>query len=448
MKTTRRKFIGKTSAALAGVGIVSALPVSALFANRRISANEKINFGLIGAKGMGWSNMASFFNIPGVECLAIADVDQRVLEQRAADVTKARGNKPALFKDYRKMLEMKELDAVIIGTPDHWHCLHYVDALSAGKHVYVEKPSANSIQECMVMQKAAQRYGKMVQVGQWQRSGTHYQKAIEYLHSGKIGKVRLVKCWAYIGWKQPLPVLPDSTPPPGVDYDMWLGPAPKRPFNENRFHYNFRWYWDYAGGLMTDWGVHELDIALWGMNAKAPKSVFASGGKLAFPDDAAETPDTMQTVYEYDGFNLLWEHAKGIDQGNYGKSEGIAFIGNNGTIVVNRGGWQVNPETTTDDKGIVRYKVDDLPDQPSGQNALNVHCRNFVEAIKTNNASILKCGIEEGARSAINSHMGNIALRTGRKLYWDESKTMFTNDAEANSLTTVKYHNGWKLPVL
>jgi predicted dehydrogenase len=447
MNTSRRNFIRKYATGLAGVGLLG----TSAFASgnlRKVAANEKINLGLIGCKGMGWSNMSAFFNNPEVQCLALADVDQSVLDERAAGVVSARGNTPRLFKDYRKLLEMKELDAVIVATPDHWHCLPFIDALSAGKHVFVEKPLANSIEECNVMVRAAQRYGKVTQTGQWQRSGSHYQKAIDYLRTGALGKVRLVKCWSYQGWKQPIPIVPDSAAPPGVDYDMWLGPAPKRPFNQNRFHFNFRWFWDYAGGLMTDWGVHEIDIALWGMNAKAPKSVLASGGKHAYPDDAGETPDTMQAVYEYDGFNLLWEHAKGINQGNYGKTEGIAFIGNNGTLVVNRQGWQVMPETESGDDGSIKYKITDIPDQPSGANALVEHCKNFLEAIRSNDPSKTRCSAATGAISAINSHMGNIAYKTGRRLYWDESKGTFKADAEANALLASKYYNGWKLPVI
>jgi predicted dehydrogenase len=445
MNKSRRKFLHHSSTALAGIGV---LGTGAMASNslKKTNANSKINFGLIGAKGMGWSNMSAFFGIPEVQCLAIADVDQSVLDQRSAEVEKARGNKPKVFKDYRKLLEMKELDAVIIGTPDHWHCLPFVDALSAGKHVYVEKPIANTIEECNLMVKAAKRYGKITQTGQWQRSGSHYEKAIAYLESGKIGRVRLVKCWAYQGWMKPVPVLADTTPPPGVDYDMWLGPASKRPFNPNRFHFNFRWFWDYAGGLMTDWGVHELDIALFAMGAKTPKSVIATGGKFAYPDDASETPDTLQAVFEYDGFNLLWEHATGIDLGNYGKTEGIAFVGNNGTLVVNRGGWMVIPETESGEDGIIKYKITDIPDQPAGANALVEHTRNFVEAMKTNNPSILKCDVASGSIAAINCQMGNIAFKTGRKVYWDEAKGMFKNDQEANNLIKAQYKNGWKLP--
>ena len=448
MKLSRRKFLANSGTLVAGATI---LPVEILAARQgRKSPNDKIHVGLIGCKGMGWSNLQQHLKIPQVECIGLADVDQSVLDERAANVAEVQQRKPQLFKDYRKLLEMKELDYVIIATPDHWHCLPFCDALSAGLHVYQEKPLANSMEECDLMLRAAKRYGKIVQIGQWQRSGKHYEQAIEYLHSGKLGNIRLVKCWAYQGWMKPVNVLPDSPVPQGVDYDMWLGPAPRRPFNHNRFHFNFRWFWDYAGGLMTDWGVHEIDIALYAMGATAPKSVMASGGKLAYPDDASETPDTLQAVFEYDNFNMLWEHATGIDLGNYGKTEGIAFIGNNGTLVLNREGWEVTPETKRDDAGVLLYKVEDLPDQrkPSSVNYLFEHVRNFVDAMQRNDASILKCGIETGAVAAINAHMGNVAFKTGRKVYWDAAAGQFMNDPEANQLMKATYHNGWKLPVV
>jgi predicted dehydrogenase len=245
---------------------------------------------------------------------------------------------------------------------------------------------------------------------------------------------------------EPIPVKPDSAPPDGVDYDMWLGPAPRRPFNPNRFHFNFRWFWDYAGGLMTDWGVHEIDVALWVMDARAPRSVMASGGKLAYPDDASETPDTLQAVFEYDGFNMLWEHATGIDGGNYGRTEGIAFIGNNGTLVVNRGGWELLPETAEVD-GQRRYRTEARPPyRPRDVEALDLHTGNFVDAIRRNDASILTCGLESGSVAAINAHMGNVAFKVGRKVYWDAAAGSFKGDAEANALIVPRYHNGWKLP--
>ena len=446
MTPTRRTFIKQSAAAVGGATLATALPSIATAAPgaRRTAPSDQLNIGVIGANGMGWGDARSTLKVAGVNCVAIADVDRNVIARRSKDVALG-GKTPAAYDDYRRLLEDKSVDAVIIATPDHWHCLAMVDAVSAGKHVYVEKPIANTIQECQVMQAAAKQYGRIVQVGQWQRSGPHYERAIDYVRSGKLGRIRLVKVWAYQGWMKPVPVRPDGPAPDGVNYDMWLGPAPKRAFNPNRFHFSFRWFWDYAGGLMTDWGVHEIDIALYAMNATAPKSVVASGGKFAYPDDASETPDTLQTVFEYDGFNMLWEHATGIDGGPYGRTEGIAFIGNNGTLVVNRDGWDVNPETYSEG-GVTKYKLDAMPHQETGADILDLHTRNFVDAIKKNDASILKCGIESGGIAAINAQMGNIALKTGRKIYWDARAAQFTNDAQANELTRAKYRSGYELP--
>ena len=357
------------------------------------------------------------------------------------------GSKAKTYGDYREMLDNKEIDYVIVGTPDHWHCLNMIGALDAGKHVYVEKPIAHNMDECNLMVKAAKKYGKIVQVGQWQRSGPHYEEAFKMVKSGMLGKIRLVKVWAYQGWMKPVNVLPDSAVPKGVNYDMWQGPAKRHPFNENRFHFNFRWFWDYAGGLMTDWGVHEIDIALHAMGAKAPISVMASGGKFAYPDDASETPDTLQTVFQYDGFNMLWEHATGIDGGNYGKTEGIAFIGNNGTLVVHRGGWELIPETYTENK-IKKTKVEALPTftKKAEDDYLYNHAENFINAIRNNDPGSLKCGIETGSIAAINAIMGNISYKLGRKVFWDDAAGSFKNDKEANALMKSDYKNGYTLP--
>lgn len=447
MSPSRRSFLHQSAAALAGAALGASRPAGATapVRSRRIAPSDQLNLGLIGAKGMGWSDVRSHLRMADVNCIAIADVDSTVLAGRGRDVEALRGRAPQLVQDYRRLLENRDIDAVVIATPDHWHCLTMVDAVSAGKHVYVEKPLANSIEECRIMQRAAARHGRVVQVGQWQRSGPHYESAIAYVRSGKLGRIRLVKVWAYQGWMKPVPVLPDAPVPDGVDYDRWLGPAPRRPFNPNRFHFNFRWFWDYAGGLMTDWGVHEIDIALYAMNATAPRSVIASGGKFAYPDDASETPDTLQAVFEYDGFNMLWEHATGIDGGNYGKTEGIAFIGNNGTLVVNRDGWELRPETTADG-GAQRYRLEALPYQARAQDALDLHTRNFVDAVRRNDPSVARCGVDTGSVAAINAHMGNIALRTGRKLHWDATAGAFTNDAEANARMRADYRNGYTLP--
>ncbi|MEY4135841.1 MAG: hypothetical protein RL386_2191, partial [Bacteroidota bacterium] len=380
----RRKFLQNSILAAAGMSMPAFISAEHFAQQlRNVRPSDQINFGVIGAKGMGWSNMSVFLKMPQVNCIGIADIDEGVRNQRASEVEKLRGKRPAVYNDYRKLLEDKDIDVVIVGTPDHWHCLNTIHSLQADKHVYVEKPIANTIEECNLMVKAQEKYGKMVQVGQWQRSGQQYADAIRFVRSGQLGNIRLVKCWAYQGWMKPVPVLPDEPVPAGVDYKMWLGPAPLRPFNRNRFHFNFRWFWDYAGGLMTDWGVHEIDIALFAMNVSAPKSVMASGGKLAYSDDASETPDTLQTVYAYEGFNMLWEHATGIDGGNYGYTEGIAFIGNNATLIVNRGGWEVISE-----KPGGKPKIEDMARiKPSGTSALELHAASFVQAIEKNDPS-------------------------------------------------------------
>ena len=410
--------------------------------------NDRLQVGVIGCNGMGWTNIESLLKVEGVDLVAICDVDRSVVENRLADHAKLKRNVPASFGDYRELLARRDIDAVVIGTPDHWHCRQMLDAVDAGKHVYVEKPVANSIEECRLMVAAAEKAGVVVQTGQWQRSGPHYQRAREIVRSGVLGDIRLVRAWAYQGWMQPVPVLPDEPVPDGVDYRMWLGPAPERPFNRNRFHFTFRWFWDYAGGLMTDWGVHEIDIALWIMGATEPNSVMASGGKIAYPDDASETPDTLQVIFEYPDFNMVWEHATGIDQGPYRMSEGIAFVGNNGTLVVSRGGFSVYPEREFvgwDEEGPPRMESIAPEGPPEGVSYLDLHTSNFVEAVRAGDPGRLNTPIESGALAAINAQMGNIAYRTGAKLYWDAAAGTFRDNDEANRLVRADYHNGWEL---
>lgn len=444
---TRRQFIRQGSLYTVGLGTSLFFPTEILATIRKtISPNDKIHVGLIGCNGMGFANLTSILKNSEVEVVALCDVDENVLRTKTADLEKANIKKPKWYSDYRKMLEDKDIHIVIIGTPDHWHCLQLVDAVDAGKDVYCEKPIANSIAECEAMLSAVDTSDRMVQIGQWQRSQPHFVDAINYVHSGKLGQIRLVKTWAYQGWMKSIPKVANSTVPAGVDYKMWLGPAQDRPFNKNRFHFDFRWFWDYAGGLMTDWGVHLIDYALYGMKAATPKSVMAMGGKFAYPDDAAETPDTLQTVYEFDGFSLLWEHANGIDGGNYGRNHGVAFIGNNGTLVLDRGGWEVIPEKNrpnwSEDLG---PKIEPVPLQTVDANGLDLHTVNFLEAIKKRDKTILNAPIKVGYDAAVVSHMGNVAYKTGERLFWDAQRKQF-NHKEADLLLVNEYHNGWKMP--
>ena len=443
----RRNFIKKSFIYSTGLGASLLFPVELLATVRnKVSPNDTIQVGLIGCRGMGFTDLISMLKISEVKVVALCDVDKNVLESRSNDLNKAGVKKPKFYQDYRKLLDDKDVDIVIIGTPDHWHCLQLTDAIAAGKDAYCEKPIANSIAESKAMLDFVNANNSIVQIGQWQRSQPHFVDAIEYVHSGKLGQIRLAKAWAYQGWMKSIPVLPDSSVPKGVDYNMWLGPALKRPFNPNRFHFNFRWFWDYAGGLMTDWGVHLMDYALYGMKAGTPKSVMALGGKFAYPNDAQEAPDTLQTVYEYDDFSILWEHATGIDGGNYGRDHGIAFIGNNGTLILDRSGWEVIPEDEREgwDKNL-GPKIDAIPLQTNQGNGLDLHTKNFIESVKSRDRSTLNAPIEVGYDTALVCHMGNIAYKSGNRIYWDKQKGIFDN-AKANELIVPTYHNGWDIP--
>ena len=438
MKNSRRAFLKSSSRVVAGLGLTSAIPWDALASKKRlISANDRINIGVIGINGMGWSDLRSMIKIPETQVIALCDVDENVLNFRKYELAKS-GVKTQTYVDYRKLLENKDIDVIIIGTPDHWHCLIMTDACAAGKDVYVEKPVGNSIEECRAMVAAQQRYNKAVQAGQWQRSQPHMVEALNYVKSGKLGQIRTVKAWAYQGWMKAIETKPDGPAPEGVHYDMWLGPATKRPFNPNRFHFDFRWFWDYAGGLMTDWGVHLIDYALLGMDAKFPKSAVALGGKYAYPNGPHETPDTLATVYEFDGYNMIWEQAQGISNGNYGRDHGISYIGNNGTLVLDRGGWEV----IADEK-----RMESVPLQPNKGNGLDLHTRNFTDVVKSRKLSDLACPIQAGAHVATVCQMGNISYRMGGKVTWDESTSKFKEE-KANAYINAKYNNGYKMPIV
>ena len=432
----RKNFI-KKSALLASSGFLFPRFSSLSKAGSVLGSNETINIGTIGLNSMGWWNTKSLLRIPKVNLVAICDVDNRVLEKRKAEMDN-QGVKVKTFRDYRNLLEDKDIDAVVIGTPDHWHALMMIHAAEAGKHVYCEKPIGNSIGECRLMVDAQNRYGNVVQVGQWQRSQNHFQEAVNYLKTGVIGPIRTVKTWCYFGSVRPNPIIPNSSAPKELDYKRWLGPAKIRPFNKSRLHFNFRWFWDYAGGLMTDWGVHLIDFALIGMQASLPKTVVSLGGKFAYPNLAQETPDTLTALYEFDQFNLIWDSAMGIDNGPYGRRHGIAFIGDYATLILNRNGWEVIEESGNEKK-VAKPLV------KSSDNGLDKHTQNFIEAIRSNDPLKVKCTIKEGEHVATIAQMGNISYRSGEKLQWDFSKNKFSDNKINSKYFTSEYHNGYKL---
>jgi predicted dehydrogenase len=434
--TTRRTFIKQSGSMFAGAMLTPSMYQKL---NAQVSKNDKLNVALIGCKGMGMYNLTDHLKQPGVECVALCDVDNNILNERASKVQELTGKKPKLHKDYRRIIDDKSVDIVIIGTPDHWHCLPLVEACEVGKDVYVEKPLANSIAECQVMLKAARKYNRIVQVGQQQRSGQHWQDVVDFVRSGKLGTIRKIKTWGYFGYGAGSPKVPDSPVPDGVDYELWLGPAPKHPFNKNRFHGSWRHFWDHGGGLLADWGVHLLDIPLWAMNVTFPKSVMASGGIYAYPNNAIETPDTLNVLYDYGNFTIEWDHAGGISKGAYNRSYGIAFIGNNGTLVVNREGWEVIAES---DKDTPRMEL--VPLQAADPASHEKHVKNFLECVKSRKSPI--CEIEHGHNVAIVAHMGNIAYKTGNKLHWNSSTGTFENDRKADELLKPVYRGPWKFP--
>ncbi len=442
--TSRRKFVQNSASLIGGSLLLSAFknPAFAIFKNS-VPPSDQLNIGAIGINGMGWADVKAALKIPGVNLAAICDVDKNVVAKRMGELKDMKINTGNVktYADYRLLLDDKGIDAVIIGTPDHWHALIMTDAVAAGKDVYVEKPVGNSIGECQAMVAAQQRHNKVVQAGQWQRSQQHFKDAVDFVQGGQLGNIRTVKVWCYQGWMKPAPVVPDSAPPPGVDFAAWLGPAPTRPFNSSRFHFNFRWFWDYAGGLMTDWGVHLIDYGLLGMKSPVPKSVSALGGRFAYPDLYEETPDTLTTLYEFNGFNMVWDSAMGIDNGSYDRDHGIAYIGNNGTLILNRNGWEVIEERQSKNK-VVKPLV------KSSDNGLDKHMQNFVDVIKSRNTADLKCPIQAAAHVATVSQMGNIAFRSGKKLEWDDAKHAFTDNDINKKYLMKEYHNGYKLQKL
>lgn len=438
----RRNFIRNSAGAIGSTVLLSALdnPAYAWY-ERTIGANDQINIGVIGINGMGWSNLRAALSVPGVNLMALCDSDQNVLDKRMGELKTLNidPSKVKAYKDYRALLDNKDIDAVIIGTPDHWHALMMIHACEAGKDVYVEKPVGNSIIECQTMVAAQQKYNKVVQAGQWQRSQQHFKDAVAFVQSGQLGNIRTVKVWCYQGWMKPGPVVPNSAVPAGVDYNLWLGPAKKREFNSSRYHFNFRWFWDYAGGLMTDWGVHLLDYGLLGMGSPIPKSISALGGRFAYPDLYEETPDTLTTLYEFDKFNLVWDSAMGIDNGSYNRDHGIAYIGNNGTLILNRGGWEVIEERQSGNKV-------SKPLQKASDNGLNNHMLNFFATVRSRKKEDLNCSIQAGAHVASIAQMGNIAYKSGEKLSWDVQKKQFTNSKINSQYLMAAYHNGYRLP--
>jgi predicted dehydrogenase len=457
MPRDRRDFLKKSlGAGAAGSALFAARPAAAqaaASAAQVVGANDRVRIALIGSGGQGRADLMQMLRTKKAECVAIADVDDAQSAVALKAIADEGFGKPAqVVKDYHAILERKDIDAVIVATPDHWHALATIEACMAGKDVYCEKPLATSIAEGRAMVAAARRYDRVVQVGTQQRSTPHFADAIKFLRSGQLGKIRTVTVWAYLDWKAEVPPVPDSEPPASADYDRWLGPAPKRPFNAARFHFTFRWYWDYSGGLMTDWGAHMLDVANWGMQTaegqvQVPTEIMSIGGKLGYPNDAMETPDTQQVLFKCADYSIIWQHALGIGRGPEGREHGAAFHGNNGVLVVDRSGWEVFPETGSVGRPRA-YKMTGVPKQGQarGTDGLSLHVQNFLECVRTRQRPI--ADVEVGHQSVSVCHLANIAYRTGRIVKWDPAKEQVVGDPEAQKLVSRAYRAPYRLPAV
>jgi predicted dehydrogenase len=421
---TRRQFLQQT---VVGTGVTYFLP--ALLTGHSAAADpatpppsERIRIGCIGVGAQGNGNLGKLIK----NVVAVCDVDSQRLGKAKATVEKATGQPCLAVGDYRKLLDSKDIDAVVISTPDHWHALPAIHACEAGKDVYCEKPLTLTIAEGRAMVKAARRNQRIVQTGSQQRSADNFRRACELVRSGKLGKIHTVGVGiARVNYTGGL--VPDSDPPPELDYDFWLGPAPKRPYNVNRVHYKFRFFWDYSGGQLTNWGAHHLDIAQWGLGTDDSGPVSIEGKARYHKDGHYEVPEWCEIIYKYAGGVTLI-----CGQGEKG---GTTFEGEKGTIHVNRGVLTSNPpeilkETLGD--GDVRLYVS------------KNHHSNWLECIKTRKLPI--CDVEIGHRSATVCHLGNIAVRTGKKLTWDPVKEEISGDSEAAKLVNKPYREPWKLP--
>jgi predicted dehydrogenase len=399
--------------------------------------SDRVRIGLIGCGGISVADSNAFLAHPESEIVAICDIDDAQLKATLDRLEKQGRKRPDTAKDFRRILDRKDIDVCLVCTPDHWHALPTIGALQAGKDVYVEKPLATSIAEGRAMRDAARKYDRVCQMGTHWRSGARYAEAIEMVRSGKLGKVRQVRCSAYLDWVGAIGNPPDEPVPPGVDYEMWLGPAPARPFNKNRFHFNFRWFWDYAGGLQTDWGVHLINIALWGMGLDWPTSVVSIGGKRVL-QDASETPDTQMTLYEFPSYTLIWEHQVGNGLGPDRREHGVMFTGTDASLIVDAHGWELFAEPAK------RGAVLEMKRMQRADEKIRVqHARNFLDCVKSREAPVEN--LDVGHHVTAIAHLGNIALRSRSRIEWDGAAERITNNDDANAFLSRNYRAPWKL---
>lgn len=423
---SRRGFLGSGLAAGAFLGLPASIYRSSLMAAD--APSERVRLGSIGVGNQGGpgNNLKFFAKLAPI--VGICDVDKNYRARAAKYLAEVGQGEAKHYHDYREMLDAKDIDAVVVTTPDHCHALMTIHACQAGKDVYCEKPLTLVIAEGRAMVNAARKHQRIVQTGSQQRSDARFRQAAELVRNGALGKLHTIK----VGLPGPNWIdrakkpVPDSEPPAELDYDLWLGPAPARPFNQHRVHYLFRFFWDYSGGQQTNFGAHHLDISQWalGMDDSGPTQI--EGSATYNKDGWFETPETAKMTYTYaNGVKLLCTLGKG------GYPGGATFEGEKGTIFVDRSKIKIDPPELAQTTGDVKLYVS------------KNHHTNFLECVKTRKTPI--CDVEIGHRSATVCHLGNIASRLGRPLQWDPVKEMFVGDAEAQKLTTKEYRKPWSL---
>ncbi len=417
--------------------------MAASAAPQLVGASDKVNLAVIGIRGQGRHLAGSFAKLPDVNIVHLCDVDERVYANCAKAVEAGSGRPAAkLVKDLRRVLDDKGVDAVAIATPDHWHAPATILACAAGKDVYVEKPPSHNVREGRAMIQAARKHQRIVTVGTHSRSRPSTLKAIDYVRSGKIGRVLMAKAWDVqlrddIGHKN------DSPTPPEVDYDTWTGPALMMPFNENRFHYKWHWHWNYGTGDIGNDGAHQIDIARWALGVDYPRAVAGSARKIFFDDDQV-TPDTMNMTFDYADRQIVWEMRIWNPYGMEGQENGVAIYGSNGSVQIGR--WPNAQKQRAwgfrvyDVKGQLAHEEYD----PAGDADSSHHHRNFIACVKSRQ----KPNAEIETLHATNTllHLGNIVARTGRNLKYDAATETIPGDSAANQLLGRQYRQHWATP--
>jgi predicted dehydrogenase len=434
----RRDFLSTTSRATAGLATAAIVSTQ----TAKAAPNDRVVVCVAGVRGRGNNLLQTFASLSTSEVKYVCDIDEGVLSSRVKEVESLTGRRPEAIKDFRKALDDKSVNALVLGTPDHWHAIPTILACQAKKDVYVEKPDGHNILEGRTMVAAAKKHGRIVQLGTQGRSGPHIASACKYLREGHIGKALFAKAWessrqGSIGHPA------DSEPPRGVDYDTWLGPAPKRAFNRNRFHGNWRWFFDYGTGDLGNDGVHRLDNARRGLEAALsargqelpafPRSVTATGGKYYFDDDQ-EWPDTLMVTYDYPGAVLTYEMRIWSAYPLEGESEGAAVFGDEGYVVIGNSSWRAY-----DRRGkLVKNEGGTYNDAG--------HAQNFIDCMHSRAKP--SADLETvGHPSSMLCHVGNIAGRVGRTVKFDPKTYTFPGDDEANKfLTRPEYRKPWVLP--